>query len=106
MSIVNAFQSILKKSNRKQSKTWVDKDSEFYNSHFKKWLKYNSIEMYSTNNEGKSVVPERFITTIKNKIYKYMTPISKNIYIDKLDDIVDEYNNTYHITIKLSLYIY
>ena len=56
--------------------------------------------MYSTNNEGKSVVAERFISTIKNKIYKYMTPTSKNVYIDKLDDIVDEYNNTYHRTIK------
>ena len=51
--------------------------------------------MYSTHNEGKSVVPERFIRTLKNKILKYMTSISKNVYIDKLDDIVNEYNNTY-----------
>ena len=57
--------------------------------------------MYSTNNEGKSVVAERFIRTLKNKIYKYMTSISKNVYIDKFDDIVNEYNNTYHITIKM-----
>ena len=57
--------------------------------------------MYSTHNEGKSVVAERFIRTIKSKIYKYMTSISKNVYIDKLDDIVDEYNNTYHRTIKM-----
>ena len=57
--------------------------------------------MYSTNNEGKSVVAERFIRTLKSKIYKYMTSISKNVYIDKLDDIVDEYNNTYHTTIKM-----
>ena len=57
--------------------------------------------MYSTHNERKSVVPERFIRTIKNKIYKYMTSISKNVYIDKLDDIVDEYNNTYRTTIKM-----
>ena len=56
--------------------------------------------MYSTNNEGKSVVAERFIRTLKNKIYKYMTEISKNVYIDKLDDIVREYNNTYHTSIK------
>ena len=56
--------------------------------------------MYSTNNEGKSVVAERFIRTLKTKIYKYMTSISKNVYIDKLDDIVNEYNNTYHRTIK------
>ena len=57
--------------------------------------------MYSTYNEGKSVVAERFIRTIKNKIYKYMTRISKNVYSDKLDDIVDEYNNTYHRKIKM-----
>ena len=55
--------------------------------------------MYPTNNEGKSVVAERFIRTLKSKIYKYMTSISKNVYIDKLDDIVNEYNNTYHTTI-------
>ena len=52
-------------------------------------------------NEGKSVVAERFIKTLKSKIYKYMTSISKNVCIDKLDDIVDEYNNTYHTTIKM-----
>ena len=57
--------------------------------------------MYSTNNEGKSVIAERFIRTLKNKIYKYMTSISKNVYIDKLDDIVNKYNNTYHSTIKI-----
>ena len=89
VGIVNAFQSILKKSNRKRNKIWVDKGSEFCNSHFKKWLKDNNIEMYLAHNEGKSVVAERFIRTIKNKIYKYMTSISKNGYINKLDDIVD-----------------
>ena len=57
--------------------------------------------MYSTHNEGKSVIAERFIRTLKNKIYKYMTSISKNVYIDKLDDIVNKYNNTYHSTIKM-----
>ena len=57
--------------------------------------------MYLVHNEGKSVVAERFIRTLKNKIYKYMTLISKNVYIDKLDDIVDEHNNTYHRTIKM-----
>ena len=57
--------------------------------------------MYSTNNEAKSVIAERFIRTLKNKIYKYMTSISKNVYIDKLDDIVKEYNNTYHRSIKM-----
>ena len=88
ISIVNAFKQTLKESNRKPNKIWVDKGNEFYNSSFKKWLKDNDIKMYSTNNEGKSVIAERFIRTLKNKIYKYMTSISKNLYIDKLDDIV------------------
>ena len=80
ISIVNAFQKILKESDRKPNKIWVDKGSEFYNNSFKKWLKDNNIEMYSAHNEGKSVVAERFIKTLKTKIYKYMTSISKNIY--------------------------
>ena len=102
ISIVKAFQIILKQSNsRKPNKIWVDKGSEFYNASFKKWLQDNDIVMYSTHNEGKSVVAERFIRTLKSKIYKYITSISKNVYIDKLDNIVDEYNNTYHTTIKM-----
>ena len=101
ISIVNAFQSILDKSKRKPNKIWVDKGSEFYNASIKKWLQDNDIIMYSTNNEGKSVVAERFIKTLKSKIYKYMTSISKNVYIDKLNAIVNKYNNTYHTTIKM-----
>ena len=101
ISIFSAFQKILKESNRKPNKIWVDKGSEFYNSSFKKWLKDNDIEMYSANNEGKSVIAERFIRALKNKIYKYMTSISKNVYIDKLDDIIRKYNNTYHTSIKM-----
>ena len=101
ISIVKAFQSILKQSNSKPNKIWVDKGSEFYNAYFKKWLQGIDIVMYSTHNEGKSVVAERFIRTLKSKIYKYMSSISKNVYIDKLDDIVEEYNNTYHTTIKM-----
>ena len=102
VSIIAAFQSILKQSNRKPNKIWVDKGSEFYNASFKKSLQDNDIVMYSTHNEGKSVAAERFIRTLKNKIYKYITSISKNVYIDKLDDIVNEYNNTYHTTIKMN----
>ena len=79
----------------------MDKGSGFYNNSFKKWLKHHDTKMYSTHNSGKSVVAERFIRTLKNKIYKYMPSISKNVYIDKLDDIVNEYNNTYHRTIKM-----
>ena len=79
---------------------WVDKCSEFYNSSFKRWLKYNNIEMHSTQNELKSVVAERFIRTLKNKVYKHITSVSKYVYIDKLDDVVNKYNYTYHRTIK------
>ena len=101
VTIANVFQSILDSSKRKPNKIWVDQGSEFYNSSFKKWLNANGIKMYSTHNEGKSVVVERFIRTLKSKIYKHMIAISKNVCIDKLDDIVNEYNNTYHRTIKM-----
>ena len=83
-TITNAFQKVLKESNCKPNKIWVDKVSEFYNKSIKLWLEKNAIEMYSTHNEGKSVVPERFIRTLKNKIHEYMTSVSKNVYIDKL----------------------
>ena len=98
-SIVNAFKKIISK--RKQNKTWVDQRSEFYNNIFKDFLKINNIKMYSTFNESKSLVAERFIKTLKNKIFKHMTAISKNVYIDVLDDIVNKYNNTVHKTIKM-----
>ena len=96
ISVVKAFQIILKQSNSRQrakgtsakqlkpNKIWADKGSEFYNASFKKWFQ-----------------DERFIRTLKSKIYKYIASISKNVYIDKLDDIVDEYNNTYHTKIKM-----
>ena len=61
----------------------------------------HDIAMYSTQNEGKSVFAEKFIRKLKNKTYRYMTSILKNVYIDKLDDIVNEYNNTYHRTIEM-----
>ena len=67
----------------------------------KSWLEKSAREMCSTDNEGKSVVVERFIRTLKNKIYKYIISISKNVYIDKLDSTVNKYNNTYHSTIKM-----
>ena len=96
VSIVNAFQSILDSSERKLNEIWVDQGSEFYNNVFKKRLKDNDISMYSTYNEVKSVLAERFIRTLKNKIYKHMAAISKNVYFDVLDNVVDECNNTYH----------
>ena len=103
ISIVNAFNKIIKQSNRKPNKIWVDQGSEFYNNVFKKLLSDNDIIMYSTFNEGKSVVAlsERFIRTLKNKLYKHMTATGKNVYYDVLDDVVNEYNNTKHNTIKM-----
>ena len=101
ISIVNAFNKIIKQSKRKPNKIWVDQAGEFYNHNFKKWLSDNDIIMYSTYNEGKSVAVERFIRTLKNKLYKHMTATGKNVYYDVLDDIVNEYNNTEHNTIKM-----
>ena len=100
VSIVDSFENVLKESNRKPHKIWVDKGSEFYNNSFKKWLKDNDIEIYSIHNKGKSVVVERFIRAVKNKIFKHMTAISKNVYFDVIDDIVNKYNNTVHRTIN------
>ena len=101
ISIVNAFDKIIKQSNRKLNKIWVDQGSEFYNNVFKKWLSDNDIIMSSIYNEGKSVVAERFIRTLKNKLYKHMTATGKNVYYDVLDDVVSKYNNTKHSTIKM-----
>ena len=85
---------------RKPNKIRVNQSSEFSNNSFKDFLKTNNIEMYSTYNEGKSVVAERFIRTLK-KIFKHMTAISKNVYFDVLDDIVGKYNNPVHRTTKM-----
>ena len=101
VTFTNTFQKIMKESNRKPNKIWVDKGSEFYNNYFKKWLKDNDVEMYSIHNKGKSVAAERFIRTLKNKIFKHMTAISKNVYFDVLDDIINKYNNTVHRTTKM-----
>ena len=99
--IVNAFQNKLDCSKRKPSKIWVDQGSEFYNNSFKKWLKDNGIEMYSTFNEGNPAVAERFVRMSRNNIYKHMTAVSKNVYFDVFDDFVDEYNNIFYRTIKM-----
>ena len=101
ISIVNAFNKIIKKSGKKTNKIWVDQGGEFYNNVFKKWFSDNDIIMYSTYNEGKSVVAERFIRTLKNKLYKHMRAAGKNVYYDVLDDVVNKYHNTKHSTIKM-----
>ena len=101
ISIVNAFNKKIKQSGRKPNKIWVDQGSEFYNNVFKKWLSDSDIIMYSTYNEGKSVVVERFIRTLKNKLYKHMTATGKNVYYDALEDVVNKYNNIKHNIIKM-----
>ena len=99
-SIVNAFKKIISEG-RKPNKIWVDQGSEFCNKSFADFLKINNIDMYSTFNEGKSVIAERFIRSLENQIYKHMTAISKNVYYDAPDDIVNKYNNKVHRTIKM-----
>ena len=93
---------MLDKSNRKPSNIWANKGSKFGRRLLKSWLEKNAVDIYLTDNEGKSVIAERFIRTLKrNKIYRYMTSISKNVYIDKLNDVLNKYNNTYHSAIKI-----
>ena len=77
MTITNTFQKVLKESNRKPNKIWVDKGSEFYNGSMKSWLKKKGYKMYSIHNERKCVVAKSVIRTINKKIYTYMTSISK-----------------------------
>ena len=94
------FKKLITKG-RKPSRIWVYQTGEFYNKLLKRFLKINKIEMYSTYNEEKSVATERFIRILKNKIFKHMKAVSKNVYFDVLYDILDKYNNTVHRTIKM-----
>ena len=99
--IANAFQKVLHESNRKPNKIWVDKGSKFCNRSVKSWFEKNTIEMYSIRNEQKSIIAKRFVKTLKDKICKYMTSISTNVQIDKLDDLVNKYLDTYHSKNKM-----
>ena len=100
ISTANAFQKIISVG-RQPNKIWVDQGGDFYNNLFKRFLRINDIEIYSTYNKGKSVVTERFIRTLKEKICKHMTAISKNVYFDVLDDIANKYNHAVYRTIKM-----
>ena len=102
ITITNAIQKILIISNHKPNKICIDKGSEFNNRSMKSWpAKKNAMKMCSVHSEGKPVVAERFIRTLKNKIYECVSSVPKNVYIDQLDDIVNKCNNTYHKTIKM-----
>ena len=84
-------------NSRQVKQNMNSKGSDFYHKSMKLWLQDNNVETYSTHSNGKSaVVAEKFVRNLENKIYKYMISISKNVYIDILNDIVDKYNNTYH----------
>ena len=97
----SSFQNILNESNRKPNKIWVDKGIYFYNKSMKSWLQDYDKKLYSAHSDGKSVVAEKFVVTLKNKFYKHMIWISKNASINKLDDIINEYINTHYRTIKM-----
>ena len=94
-SVASALKTIFKE--RKPEKMWVDKGKEFYNNDVKKL-----IELYSSENEEKSSVVERWIRTMKEKMWKYFTTNSTNVYINVLPDLVREYNNTRHSSIKMT----
>ena len=101
-SVSLAFDEIFKKSEIKPEKLWTDKGSEFVSKHFKDFLKKNKIILYHTQNEEKSSVVERWNRTIKNKMWKMFSANNNTVYWDKLDKLVDDYNNRKHSSIKVS----
>ena len=100
ISIVKSFQKILDSSDRKPNKILKKVIVKFDNYLFQRLLRINNTEMCSTYNEGKSVVGERFIRTLKNNIFKHIKAVSKSVCFDVLDDIVNKYNSTVNKTIK------
>ena len=100
-TVANAFKTIFKEG-RKPKKLWTDKGTEFYNKNMKDLLKLNGIELYSTENEEKSSIAERWIRTMKEKMFKYFTENNTYRYIDALPELVEDYNNTIHSSTKLS----
>ena len=94
--ITKAFDHIIEGSGRKPSRLWVDKGTEFYNKTFKKYLEQNDIHMYSTHNEGKAVVVERFNRTIKTRMWKYFSANSTTRYFDILPALLQQYNHSVH----------
>ena len=97
-----AFDHIFKKSKRKPDKLWTDKGSEFISKHFKQFLKKNNITLYHTENEEKSSIVERWNKTMKYRMWKMFSANNNTIYWDKLDKLVDDYNNTYHSSIEMT----
>ena len=101
-SVRDAFQRIVRTSKRKPGKLWVDEGKEFYNNAMKKWLSDNDIAMYSTHNEGKAVVIERFNRTLKSRMWRHFTANSTNVYVDVLPKLLSQYNNSKHRSIGMT----
>ena len=101
--VLNAFIAIVNESNRKPNKLWIDQGRQFYNKFMQEWLDNNYILMYSTHNEGNSVITERFIKTLKAKIYKKFTTNDRKSHLSYLNKLVDQYNNTYHHSINKNI---
>ena len=101
-SVSLAFDLIFEKSERKPEKLWTDKGSEFISKHFKDFLKKNNITLYHTQNEEKSSVVERWNKTMKNKMWKMFSANNNTVYWDKLDKLVNGYNNTVHSSIEMT----
>ena len=102
-TFLNAFIEIVNESNHKPNKLWVDQGREFYNKLMRKWLDYNNILMCSTYNEGDSVIVERFIKTLKSKIYNNVIANDSKSYLSYLNKLVDQYNNSYHHSVNKNL---
>ena len=101
-SMRSAFDEIFKKNKRKPTMLWTDKGSEFVSKHFKEFLKKENIKLYHTENEEKSSIVERWNKTMKNRMWKMFSANNSTVYWDKLDKIVDDYNNTYHSSMKMT----
>ena len=100
-TVTEAFKSIFKEG-RKPQYLWADKGKEFYNKHLKELLDKHNVTLYSTENEEKSSEVEKWNRTMKNKMWKMFTANNNTIYFDKLDNLVNEYNNTKHSSIKMT----
>ena len=101
-SVSKAFNEIFKKNKRKPMMLWTDKGSEFISKHFKEFLKKEKIKLYHTENEEKSSVVERWNRTMKNRMWKMFTANNNTVYWDKIDKLVDDYNNTKHSSVKMT----
>ena len=101
-TVSKAFDEIFKSSKRKPQMLCTDKGSEFISKHFKDFLKREGIKLYHTENEEKSSVVERWNKTMKNKMWKMFTVNNNTVYWDKIDKLVDDYNNSRHSSIKMT----